>query len=421
MHDIKFIRENPQEFDKQLDRKGFPATATKIIELDSEFRLLQTKLDELRTKKNQIAKQIGQAKANKQDASDLFKQAEIVKKQISEIEDSGDKELKDLLLTLPNLANPQVPSGTSENDNIEIKKWGEPKEFDFKPKQHFEIGDKIGLDFEQSAKISGARFSTFTGDLAKLARALQNFMLDLHTTEHGFTEIHTPSLVKAEALIGTGQLPKFEEDLFKTTDGRYLISTSEISVTNMVAGKLLKEQDLPIRYACYGRCFRSEAGSAGKDTRGIIRQHEFSKVELVSIVKSEDSEKEHQKILQSAEAVLQKLVLPYRIVDLCTGDLGFSSARTFDIEVWLAGQNSYREISSVSNFRDFQARRMKTRYKDLQGKNQFTNTLNGSGVALERLIVAILENYQQKDGSIKIPEVLINYMSGVTEIGNSKV
>ncbi|HHG74143.1 MAG TPA: serine--tRNA ligase, partial [Persephonella sp.] len=333
--------------------------------------------------------------------------------------DQLERELKDvekrfnyLLLSVPNIPHPSVPVGEDEEENVEIRRWGEPRRFDFEPLPHWDIGEKMGiLDFERGAKLSGSRFTVMYGYAAKIERALISLMLDLHTKKHGYTEVWTPVLVKPEILTGTGQLPKFEEDLYKVCDeDLYLIPTAEVSLTNLHANEILKEEELPKYYTAYTPCFRREAGSHGKDVRGILRQHQFDKVELVKIVKPEDSYNELEKLVKEAEKVLQLLELPYRVVELCTGDLGFSASKTYDIEVWVPSQNRYREISSCSNTEDFQARRAKIRYKDKEGKNHFVHTLNGSGLAVGRTLLAIMENYQRKDGGFDIPEVLKKYM-----------
>jgi seryl-tRNA synthetase len=319
-----------------------------------------------------------------------------------------------LLMAIPNLPDADVPDGASEDDNVEIRRWGEPGSFDFEPKEHDDLGAPLGMDFETAAKLSGARFCLLRGQMARLERALAQFMLDLHSEQHGYTEVNTPVMVRDEPLLGTGQLPKFAEDLFRTTDDRWLIPTAEVTLTNTVADQILDASALPQRLTAFTLCFRSEAGAAGKDTRGMIRQHQFEKVEMVSIVAPEESEAEHQRMTACAEAVLQKLELPYRVLALCTGDMGFSARKTYDLEVWLPGQGKYREISSCSNTGDFQARRMKARYRP-EGEKQtrFVHTLNGSGVAVGRALVAVLENYQQADGSVRVPEALKPYMGGL--------
>ncbi len=415
MHDIKSIRENPEKFDAALARRNIAPLSAKLLELDKARRAEMVKVQEMQSRRNAIAKEIGMVKSKGGDASALLAEAEEIKTKIANFEAAEETdELAQQLSVIPNLLQDGVPDGKDEAQNIEIIKWGEPRKFDFKLKSHDELGEKLGyMDFEQTAKISGARFTTLKGPLARLERALAALMLDIHT-EAGFTEIVAPHLTKASALYGVGQLPKFEEDVFKTTGGYYLIPTSEVSLTNQVCDKILSVKNLPIRMTSYSKCFRSEAGSAGKDTKGMIRQHEFAKVEMVVIAHPEKSASEHEMMLKQAEKVLQALELPYRVVTLCSGDTGFSASKTYDLEVWLPSQNTYREISSVSNCRDFQARRMKARFKEENAKEtQFVHTLNGSGLAIGRTIVAILENYQELDGSIKIPEKLKGYMGSL--------
>lgn len=407
MHDIKFIRENAAEFDAQLARRGLEPKSEEVLKLDADWREGQTTLQGLLAEKNSVAKEIGKVKGQGGDASDLFKRAEEIKCEIAKLE-SAPNAANDLLAEIPNLLAEDVPEGKSEDDNVEIKKWGEPKNFDFEPKPHDELAEALDwLDFEQTAKISGARFATLKGPLARLERKLADMMIDTHI-EAGFEELRVPHLVWDKALFGTGQLPKFEEDLFKTNGEHYLIPTSEVPLTNMVREQILTGDELPKRFTAFTQCYRSEAGSAGKDTKGLIRMHEFSKVEMVSVVKPEDSEAEHEKMLGQAEGILQKLNLPYRVVMLCSGDTGFSAKKTYDIEVWLPSQNTYREISSISNCGDFQARRMKARFKrnPAEKQTEFLHTLNGSGLAIGRTIVALLENYQKADGSVDFPALL---------------
>ena len=404
MHDIKFIRENPAEFDAQLARRGAVALSKQILQVDEEFRSGSTRMQQLQQEVNAMSKQIGQIKAQGGEVADLLNDATLKKTEIArleKVENGADR----ILETIPNLLAADVPAGRDESANIEIKRWGTPRVFDFTPKSHDELAEKLGwADFEQTAKISGSRFVTLRGKLAKLERELANMMLETHI-ELGFEEMRIPHLVWDKALYGTGQLPKFSDDLFKTTGEHYLIPTAEVSLTNMVREQILANDALPKRFTAYSQCYRSEAGSAGKDTKGMIRLHEFSKVEMVAICKPEDSEAEHERMLAQAEAILQILNLPYRVMLLCDGDTGFSARKTYDIEVWLPSQNCYREISSISNCGDFQARRMKARYKTTDGKNEFVHTLNGSGLAVGRTIVAILENYQQADGSVELPSL----------------
>lgn len=421
MIDLKLIRETPEILDQALISRGALPVAAQLQSLDEEIRQQTNQLQQMLTRRNELAKAIGQAKSKGEDAAHLMREGESLKSNIPALEERVNSlrtELEDKLVSIPNIPQDSVPIGKDENDNVEKSRHGTPNNFPFTPKEHFDIGENLGLlDFEQTAKISGARFSTLKGDLARMERALRNFMLDNHINEFGYQEMATPFLVRPNAPFGVGQLPKFEEDLFKTTNDYYLISTSEVTLTNMVADMIVAEEELPLRFTAYSHCFRSEAGSAGRDTRGMIRQHQFSKVELVSITTERDSASEHDRMLAAAESILKKLELPYRVITLCTGDMGFCSSKTYDIEVWLPGQNKYREISSCSNCTDFQARRMMARYKDINtGKNKYVHTLNGSGLAIGRTIVAILENYQQADGSVIIPKNLVPYMNGITKL-----
>lgn len=425
MHDIKYIRNNPQEFDKQLARRGLQPLSAKILELDSVNRGNKTNAQKLQEEANKLAKQVGDlmSQGKKDEAAPLLAKSKELKAQIQQAKDAAEQgeennaELENFLATIPNILDASVPEGKSEDDNVEVRKFGTPKKFDFTPKAHFEIGEDLNLlDFEKTVKISGARFASYYGNLAKLERALASFMLDVASAEFGYTEVAVPFLVKADAAFGTGQLPKFEEDLFKTTNDYYLIPTAEIPVTNLVRERILEEKELPLRYTAYTPCFRSEAGSAGKDTRGLVRMHQFSKVELVSITTPEKSGDEHERLTSCAESILKKLDLPYRVISLCSGDIGFGAAKTYDLEVWLPAQNKYREISSCSNFIDFQARRMKARFRRENGNVEPVHTLNGSSLAVGRTIVAILENYQQANGTVLIPEILKNYMNGVRKL-----
>lgn len=423
MHDIKWIRENPEAFDAGLARRGLAPLSAQILALDKEVRSGKTQAQQLQQEMNALAKEIGAKKSKGENAdAELARSKELkekmaaLKAQEEQGEDGLDSPLSQLLLGIPNLLLPEVPDGADESANAELRRWGTPKAFDFSVKDHVAIGEGLGLmDFEQTALISGARFVTLKGSLAKLERALGQFMLDVHTQEHGYQETNPPLLVKDLALLGTGNLPKFAEDLFKAGDSHFLIPTAEVPLTNLVAQKILEEEALPLRFAALTYCFRSEAGSAGRDTRGMIRQHQFQKVEMVSITTPEQAEEEHQRMTQCAEKILQKLELPYRVVGLCTGDTGFGSRKTYDLEVWLPAQETYREISSCSQFGSFQARRMQARYRPKDGKGtQFVHTLNGSGVAVGRALVAIIENYQTSDGCVIVPEVLKPYMGGVT-------
>jgi seryl-tRNA synthetase len=423
MLDIKWIRENPESLDEALRARSAAPMAAELIRLDEERRGHVTRLQELQTRRNDASKEIGKAKASGDNAraDALIAEVADIKAAIQEGEETErriDAALVDKLARLPNIPAADVPFGGGEDGNVEIRQHGTKPDFSFAPREHFELGEALGLmDFDQAAKISGSRFTVLKGGLARLERALGQFMLDLHTTEHGYQEVVAPILVKEEALFGTNQLPKFEEDLFKTTDGRYLIPTSEVPLTNLVREMILDEAVLPLRYTALTPCFRSEAGSAGRDTRGMLRQHQFYKVEMVSITADDTSIAEHERMTACAEEVLKRLGLAFRTVVLCTGDMGFGARKTYDIEVWLPGQKAYREISSCSVCGDFQARRMSARYKTAGEKQtRFAHTLNGSGVAVGRCLIAIMENYQNEDGSITVPEVLLSYMGGLAVI-----
>ncbi len=423
MHDIRFIRETPDAFDAGLKRRGLPARSAEILVLDEKARSVTSRLQELQTARNAASKAIGAAKATKDEAQALRLMAEVeaVKAEMPRLEAeeaSAKKALDDLLAALPNLPAADVPDGKDEHGNVEVRQWGEPRRID-NAREHFDIGEALGLmDFETAARMSGARFVLLSGALARMERALANLMLDTHTEEFGYQECSPPLLVKDQAPFGAGQLPKFEEDLFRTTNGSWLISTAEVPLTNIVADTILDDDALPRRFTAWTPCFRSEAGAAGKDTRGMIRMHQFSKVELVSITTPERSNEEHERMTGAAEAILKKLELPFRTLALCAGDMGFAARKTYDIEVWLPGQNRYREISSCSNCGDFQARRMKARYRRRGEKGaEFVHSLNGSGLAVGRTLVAILENYQNADGSVAVPAVLQGYMGGMTVIG----
>ena len=421
MLDIKAIREDAHAFDAGIARRGLEPMAADLIEIDKRRREAQTTAQELQTRRNELSKIIGQKKSQGEDADAEMKEVAESKDAQAEAEaavkKAGDK-LDEILSEIPNIPADDVPEGADEDDNLELRKWGELKDLGFDAKEHFDLGEALGqMDFKTAAKMSGARFVVLSGALARMERALSAFMLDLHTNENGYTEVNPPALVRDNALYGTGQLPKFEEDLFKMEEGFYLIPTAEVPLTNIVANEVMDEDYLPRRYTAMTWCFRSEAGSAGKDTRGMIRQHQFTKVEMVAVTKPEDSEEEHERMTACAEEVLKRLELPYRVVSLCTGDLGFSAHKTYDIEVWLAGQRRYREISSVSNCGDFQARRMKARYRPNEGKGTIhVHTLNGSGLAVGRTLIAIMEDYQQEDGTIIVPEALRPYMSGLEVI-----
>jgi seryl-tRNA synthetase len=420
MFDLKLVRENPDYFDSGWKRRGLDIDMSKIIALDEKRRALMSQSQELQAKRNDASKQIGAVKAKGGDAADLMKQVAAHKDDIARIEEEETQlaaELNALLAGLPNIPDETVPNGTSESDNVEVRRVGEPNRIN-NPRDHVDLGEGLGgMDFETAAKMSGARFVLLRAGLARLERALAQFMLDTHTGEHGYTELSVPLLVRDEALYGTGQLPKFSEDLFKTNTGHWLIPTSEVSLTNTVLDSITDAGDLPLRLTSLTPCFRSEAGAAGKDTRGMIRQHQFYKVELVSITAEDKSMDELDRMTGCAENILKKLELPFRTIALCTGDMGFGAKKTFDIEVWLPAQNTYREISSCSNCGDFQARRMMARYKSANDKaTKYVHTLNGSGVAVGRCLVAVLENYQQPDGSVIIPDVLLPYMGGITKL-----
>lgn len=480
MHDIRKIRENPEAFDAGLARRGADPMSAALLGLDDERKSLGTLAQDIQSKRNAVAKEVGQRKARGEDASDLIEEVSKSKDAQADAErqakEATDK-LNAVLSGIPNIPDADAPDGLSEDDNVEVKKWGTPRSFDFTPKDHVDLGEGLGqMDFETAAKMSGSRFVILSGKLARLERALANFMLDRQTDTNGYTEVNPPALVKDTALYGTGQLPKFAEDLYRTTpssdeivetvenlwqekwcekagrvwsktDGTvedkkaavneagrvmgdemreelqalnnslWLIPTAEVPLTNMVAGEMIAEDDLPRRYTAMTWCFRSEAGAAGKDTRGMIRQHQFTKVEMVSVVKPEESDAELLRMTACAEGILEALELPYRTVALCTGDMGFGAVKTFDIEVWVPAQDTYREISSCSNTRDFQARRMNARFKRAgEKKPEFVNTLNGSGLAVGRCLVAVLENYQNEDGSITVPEALRPYMGGLEVI-----
>ncbi|MEO8559573.1 MAG: serine--tRNA ligase [Rhodospirillales bacterium] len=427
MHDIKWIRDNPAAFDAGLQRRGLQPMSTSILELDKERRGGISEREANIAKKNQISKQIGLAKRNSDEAEVRRLMADAllddaVTQAFEQVASNAEQRLSDLLAGIPNLPAGDVPQGNDESGNIELKKIGEPRQFNFEPRDHVALGEGLGLmDFAAAAKLSGARFVVLKGALARLERALAQFMLDLHTDTNGYTEIDPPLLVKDSALYGTGQLPKFAQDQFVTTgdatERRWLIPTAEVSLTNLVADEIVDGASLPLRYTAFTPCFRSEAGAAGRDTRGMIRQHQFPKVEMVSIVAPDQSDAEHERMTRAAESVLEKLKLPYRRIVLCSGDMGFSALKTFDLEVWLPGQNAYREISSCSNCGDFQARRMNARFRKAGEKGtQFVHTLNGSGVAVGRALVAVLENYQQEDGSVLVPDALKPYMGGLDRI-----
>lgn len=423
MLDPRLFRSDLDDTANQLARRGFQLDSAAISALEAERKTLQVQTQELQNERNQRSKAIGKAKASGEDiqplldaVADLGDRLKAAETRLAALQD----ELNAILLGVPNIPDASVPEGKDENDNVEVRQWGEPRQFDFEPQDHVDVGQRLGgLDFDTAAKLTGSRFAVMTGPLARMHRALIQFMLDLHTSEHGYRESYVPYMVNADSLRGTGQLPKFEEDLFGLTGehGYYLIPTAEVPVTNMVRDEIIEAERLPLRFAAHTPCFRSEAGSYGKDTRGMIRQHQFEKVELVQIVHPEKSFEALEELTGHAEKVLQMLGLPYRVMNLCAGDIGFSSCKTYDLEVWLPGQGKYREISSCSNFRDFQARRMQARWRNPETKKPvLVHTINGSGLAVGRTLVAILENYQQADGSVSIPEVLQPYMGGLQRL-----
>lgn len=426
MLDSKLVRTQPQEVAQKLAARGFTLDVAKLEQLEAQRKEVQMRTEQLQSERNSSAKSIGQAKARGEDIAPLLaavdkmgSDLDAAKQQLAEIQ----TQLDDILLGVPNIPHASVPVGADEDQNVEVRRWGEPAKFDFEVKDHVELGENLGgLDFANAAKLSGARFAVMRNGIARLHRALAQFMLNTHTEEHGYQEHYTPYLVQASALQGTGQLPKFEEDLFRLDrEGQaslYLIPTAEVSLTNLVAGEILAADELPIKMVAHSPCFRSEAGASGRDTRGMIRQHQFDKVELVQIVQPEKSFEALEELTGHAEKILQALNLPYRVMALCTGDMGFSASKTYDLEVWVPSQDKYREISSCSNCTDFQARRMQARFRNPEtGKPELVHTLNGSGLAVGRTLVAVIENYQQADGSIHVPEVLLPYMGGVEVIG----
>ena len=425
MHDIKFIRDNPDEFDRLMERRGYKNFSSKILLIDDKRRRIQTELQSLQARRNETSKKIGILKISGENADNLLSEVSSIKQKMPELELEEQRlaeEINEILFSMPNILHKDVPDGSTEEDNVTLRSVGTIPSFKFTPLDHVALGEKNeGLDFEAAAALSGSRFVVLKGQMARLERALASFMLDIHTLEFGYKEYLPPALVTSKTMTGTGQLPKFEDDLFKTTDGRWLIPTAEVPLTNLVANQILDIEELPLRMTAYTPCFRSEAGSAGRDTRGMIRQHQFSKVELVSITDPVDSQFELDRMTSVAESVLKKLELPYRVIKLCAGDTGFSAQQTNDIEVWLPGQDDgegrYREISSCSNCGSFQARRMNARFRRIENKEtEFVHTLNGSALAVGRCIVAILENGQQADGSIILPQALHDYM-GIEKIG----
>lgn len=422
MLDIKRIRFNLEEVKAGLEKRGGKYNIDRVVELDESRRNIIAKVEEMKAKQNEVSKQIPALKKEGKDVSEILRDMKELSSQVGELDSElkeVETEIGELILTIPNVPHPDVVKGDSDEENIEIRKWGEPREFDFEIKAHWDLGTDLDiLDFERASKITGARFTLFKGMGARLERALMNFMLNTHTEEHGYREVAPPFMANKESMTGTGQLPKFEDDMFKL-EGKdyYLIPTAEVPVTNIHRGEILEEDQLPIYNTAYTPCFRQEAGSAGRDTRGVIRNHQFDKVELVKLVEPSSSYEELEKLTNNAEKILQLLKIPYRVVALCTGDLGFSSAKTYDIEVWMPSYNRYVEISSCSNFEDYQARRANIRYRSSEsGKVEYVHTLNGSGLAVGRAFAAVLENFQNRDGSIDIPEVLVPYMGGIDKI-----
>jgi seryl-tRNA synthetase len=421
MHDLKQIRDDPQAFDAGLQRRGLPLQSAAILALDTKRRAAQTRLQEHQQRRNEVSRQVGAAKSKGQDAAALMAEVAQLKDSMEVAtaeEQAAAAELDQILAGIPNLPAADVPDGADADANVEVRRHGNPRNFPFTPKQHFDIGETLGLmDFEAATKLAGSRFVVLKGALARLERALAAFMIDIHTGEFGYQEVLPPFLVNDQTAFGTGNLPKFGEDLFRTREGFWLIPTAEVPLTNLVADEILDESVLPLRFTAHTPCFRSEAGAAGKDTRGMIRVHQFSKVELVSIAHPDHSAAEHERMTGCAEAVLTRLGIPYRVVTLCTGDMGFASQKTYDIEVWLPGQGAYREISSCSNCGEFQARRMKARFRKAGDKGtRFVHTLNGSGLAIGRTMIALIENYQEADGSVVLPDVLVSYMGGMKVI-----
>ena len=421
MLDLKFMRENKELIEEMLKNRNSDLTLDEFAKLDEERRVILSEVEALKNKRNTESQEIARLKKAKEDATALIKEMGEVSAKIKELDEklaAVDEKIKYIQMTIPNKYHETTPIGKDEDENVEIRRWGTPREFTFEPKPHWEIGEKLGvLDFERGSKLSGSRFVLNRGLGARLERALINFMLDMHVDEQGYTEHITPFLVNREICEGTGQLPKFEEDMYRTDNDMFLISTSEITMTNIHRKEILDEKDLPKYYTAYSPCFRKEAGSYGKDVKGIIRVHQFNKVEMVKLATPETSYDELEKMVVDAEEILQRLGLPYRVISLCTGDIGFSAAKTYDLEVWLPSQNKYREISSCSNCEDFQARRMGLKYRpNGSNKSEFVHTLNGSGLAVGRTLVAIMENYQQEDGSFLIPEALVPYMKGITVV-----
>ncbi|HTH58767.1 MAG TPA: serine--tRNA ligase [Paraburkholderia sp.] len=426
MLDIQLLRKDLDGVAKRLADRGYILDVAAFSALEAERRAIQTRTEELQARRNSLSKQIGAMKGRGEDTSAVMAEVggigDEMKASAAKLDDIQTR-LSDLMLGVPNLPHESVPVGRDESDNVEVRRWGQPRQFDFDVKDHVDVGGPLGLDFETGAKLAGARFTMLRGQIARLHRALAQFMIDTHTQQHGYTEIYTPYIVNPEILYGTGQLPKFADDMFRVEKGggenvvtQYLISTSEISLTNTVRESIVEGNALPIKLTAHSPCFRSEAGSYGRDTRGMIRQHQFDKVEMVQIVAADKSYDTLEQMVVHAETILQKLGLPYRVITLCTGDMGFSATKTYDLEVWLPAQNAFREISSCSNTEAFQARRMQARYRNAQGKTEHVHTLNGSGLAVGRTLVAVLENYQNADGTVTVPEVLRPYMGGVARL-----
>lgn len=423
MHDIKLIRTTPEKLDHSLQRRGQPAASSQILELDTQLRSTITELQALQAQRNKIAQQFGEAKRKQEDTSALSAESDTIKGKMSTLEEQErflQQKLTEHLSVLPNIVDESVPEGADETENVEIRRVGTPRSFSFTPLAHYDLGENLKLmDFETATKISGARFVLLYGQLAQLERALASFMIDQHRTLYQYKEVYAPLLVSEKSMYGTGQLPKLREDMFQTNMGHWLIPTSEVVLTNIAADEILNESDLPLRLTAYTPCFRAEAGAAGRDTRGMIRQHQFGKVEMVTLCHPDSSETELERMTEAAENILKKLELPYRVVTLCAGDISFNATKTYDIEVWLPSQETYREISSCSNCKDFQARRMNGRFRPAASKEtpkpgtEFLHTLNGSGLAVGRTLVAILENYQQEDGRIEIPKILRPYMGNL--------
>lgn len=427
MLDQNLLRKDLPSVVARLATRGFVFPEAEFNALEEARKAVQVETEALQARRNALSKQIGMAKKSGEDASALMQEAAEIPEKLSQLEKQLNDilaKLNNVLLRIPNLPHESVPVGKDESENVEVRRWGTPRTFDFDIKDHVDVGAPLGMDFDTAAKESGARFCFMRGQIARLHRALAQFMLHVHTTEHGYIECYTPYIVTASTMQGTGQLPKFEEDLFAAKKGgatgegeqMYLVPTAEVTLTNQVSGMLLKEKDLPLHVTAHTPCFRSEAGAYGRDTRGMIRQHQFDKVEMVRVTRPQDSYRELEEMTHHAEVILQKLGLPYRVITLCTGDMGFGATKTYDLEVWLPAQNTYREISSCSNCEDFQARRMGTRYKDENGKTHYVHTLNGSGLAVGRTLVAVLENYQNADGSVTVPEALRPFMGGVEKL-----